>query len=67
MCDFLIHKGLKYRVASIGMEMTEDPNSSIRTVKQTESNEKQYSEEVLKLSEETKDKTFYEPIWIFEK
>ena len=40
--------------------MIKRPNSGgvIGTVKQTESNEKQYSEEVLKLSEETKDKTF---------
>ena len=50
------------------MEMAKRPNSGgAGTVKSTESNEKQYSEEVLKLSQETKDKTFAEPIWIFEK
>ena len=37
------------------------------TVKSSEHNEKQYSEETLKLSEENQDKTFCEPIWIFEK
>ena len=48
--------------------MAKRPNSGgAGTVKSTESNEKQYSEEVLKLSQETKDKTFAEPIWIFEK
>tara|TARA_Y100000996_G_C22527759_1_gene645178 strand:- start:46 stop:1290 length:1245 start_codon:yes stop_codon:yes gene_type:complete len=67
MNDFLTSKGLKYRGA-IGMEMAKRPNSGgAGTVKSTESNEKQYSEEVLKLSHETKDKTFAEPIWIFEK
>ena len=27
MCDFLIHKGLKYRGVVIGMEMIQRPNS----------------------------------------
>jgi hypothetical protein len=67
MGDFLISKGLTYK-GCIGMEMAKRPNSGgAGTVKKTEHNEKQYSEEVLKLSEETVDKTFCEPIWIFEK
>jgi len=67
MGDFLESKGLTYK-GCIGMEMAKRPNSGgAGTVKKTEHNEKQYSEEVLKLSEETVDKTFCEPIWIFEK
>ena len=37
------------------------------TVKQTEHNQNQYKEETLKNSEENQDKTFCEPIWVFEK
>ena len=67
MCELLESEGLTYK-GCIGMEMAKRPNSGgAGTVKQTESNEKQYSEEVLKSSEENKDKTFCEPIWIFEK
>jgi hypothetical protein len=50
------------------MEMAKRPNSGgAGTVKNTEHNQNQYSEETLKNSEENKDKTFGEPIWIFEK
>lgn len=67
MGDFLISKGLTYK-GCIGMEMAKRPNSGgAGTVKSSEHNEKQYSEETLKSSEENQDKTFCEPIWIFEK
>jgi len=67
MGDFLISKGLTYK-GCIGMEMAKRPNSGgAGTVKNTEHNQNQYSEETLKNSEENKDKTFGEPIWIFEK
>jgi len=67
MGDFLVSKGLTYK-GCIGMEMAKRPNSGgAGTVKSSEHNEKQYSEETLKLSEENQDKTFCEPIWIFEK
>lgn len=67
MGDFLISKGLTYK-GCIGMEMAKRPNSGgAGTVKLTEHNQSQYSEETLKLAEETANKTFCEPIWIFEK
>jgi len=67
MCEFLESKGLIYK-GCIGMEMAKRPNSGgAGTVKQTEHNQNQYSEETLKNSEENQDKTFCEPIWIFEK
>jgi len=67
MCEFLESKGLTYK-GCIGMEMAKRPNSGgAGTVKQTEHNQNQYKEETLKNSEENQDKTFCEPIWIFEK
>ena len=67
MCEFLESEGLTY-VGCIGMEMAKRPNSGgAGTVKQTKHNQNQYSEETLKNSEENQDKTFAEPIWIFEK
>jgi len=67
MCEFLESQGLTYK-GCIGMEMAKRPNSGgAGTVKQTEHNQNQYSEETLKNSEENQDKTFCEPIWIFEK
>jgi len=67
MCEFLESQGLTY-VGCIGMEMAKRPNSGgAGTVKQTKHNQNQYSEETLKNSEENQDKTFAEPIWIFEK
>jgi len=67
MGDFLISKGLTYK-GCIGMEMAKRPNSGgAGTVKKTEHNQNQYSEETLKNSEENQNKTFGEPIWIFEK
>jgi len=67
MCEFLESQGLTYK-GCIGMEMAKRPNSGgAGTVKQTEHNQNQYSEETLKNSEENQDKTFAEPIWIFEK
>lgn len=67
MCKFLESKGLIYK-GCIGMEMAKRPNSGgAGTVKQTEHNQNQYKEETLKNSEENQDKTFCEPIWIFEK
>ncbi len=67
MCEFLESKGLTYK-GCIGMEMAKRPNSGgAGTVKQTEHNQNQYKEETLRNSEENKDKTFCEPIWIFEK
>ena len=48
----------------IGMEMAKRPNSAgAGTAKDT----KQYSDKLIKLAEETKDKRFCEPIWIWEK
>ena len=67
MCKFLESKGLIYK-GCIGMEMAKRPNSGgAGTVKQTEHNQNQYKEETLKNSEENQDKTFCEPIWIFQK
>jgi len=67
MCEFLESQGLTYK-GCIGMEMAKRPNSGgAGTVKQTEHNQNQYSEETLKNSEENQDNTFAEPIWIFEK
>ena len=67
MCEFLESEGLTYK-GCIGMEMAKRPNSGgAGTVKQTEHNQNQYKEETLKNSEENQDKTFAEPIWIFEK
>ena len=63
MGDFLTSQGLTYK-GCIGMEMAKRPNSGgAGTAKDKE----QYTEETLKLAEETKDKRFCEPIWIFEK
>jgi hypothetical protein len=62
MGDFLSSRGLTYK-GCIGMEMATRPNSGgAGTAKDTE----QYSEETLKLSEETKDQRFCEPIWLWE-
>ena len=67
MCEFLESKGLTYK-GCIGMELAKRPNSGgAGTVKQTEHNQNQYKEETLKNSEDNQDKTFCEPIWIFEK
>ena len=67
MCEFLESKGLTYK-GCIGMELAKRPNSGgAGTVKQTEHNQNQYKEETLKATEENQDKTFCEPIWIFEK
>ncbi len=63
MGDFLTSNGLTYK-GCIGMEMAKRPNSGGAG---TAKDEKQYTEETLKLAEETKDKTFCEPIWIFQK
>jgi hypothetical protein len=46
------------------MEMAKRPNSGGAG---TAKDESQYSEETLKLAEETKDQRFCEPIWIFQK
>jgi len=63
MGDFLTSQGLTYK-GCIGMEMAKRPNSGGAG---TAKDENQYTEETLKLAEETKDKRFCEPIWIFEK
>ena len=63
MGDFLTSQGLTYK-GCIGMEMAKRPNSGGAG---TAKDESQYKEETLKLAEETKDKRFCEPIWIFEK
>ena len=57
------YRDMEY-IGCIGMEMAKRPNSGgAGTAKATT----QYSEESLKLAEETKDKRFCEPIWIWEK
>ena len=50
-------------IGCIGMEMAKRPNSGGAGTAKS----KEYSEESLKLAEETKDKRFCEPIWIWEK
>ena len=64
MNEFLdTYRDMEYK-GCIGMEMAKRPNSGgAGTAKDTT----QYSEESLKLAEETKDKRFCEPIWIWEK
>ena len=63
MGDFLTSQGMIYK-GCIGMEMAKRPNSGgAGTAKDTE----QYKDETLQLTEETKDKKFCEPIWLFEK
>ena len=63
MGDFLTSQGMIYK-GCIGMEMAKRPNSGgAGTAKDTE----QYKDETLQLTEETKDKRFCEPIWVFEK
>ena len=57
------YRDIEY-IGCIVMEMAKRPNSGgAGTAKDTT----QYSEESLKLAEETKDKRFCEPIWIWEK
>jgi len=63
MGDFLTSQGLTYK-GCIGMEMAKRPNSGGAG---TAKDESQYKDETLQLMEETKDKRFCEPIWIFEK
>lgn len=63
MGDFLTSHGLTYK-GCIGMEMAKRPNSGGAG---TAKDETQYSEETLRLAEETKDQRFCEPIWIFQK
>jgi hypothetical protein len=63
MGDFLISKGLTYK-GCIGMEMAKRPNSGGAG---TAKDDGQYSEESLKLAEETKNQTFCEPVWIVQK
>ena len=63
MNDFLKSKGLTYE-GCIGMAMARRPNSGGAG---TASDTEQYSEERIKESEESKDKLFSEPIWIFSK
>jgi hypothetical protein len=63
MGDFLTSQGMIYK-GCMGMEMAKRPNSGgAGTAKDTE----QYKDETLQLTEETKDKRFCEPIWVFEK
>jgi DNA modification methylase len=63
MNDYLTSKGLTYE-GCIGQAMARRPNSGgAGTAKDTE----QYSEERIQESEESKDKLFSEPIWIFSK
>jgi hypothetical protein len=47
----------------IGMELAKRPNSGGAGTAKS----KDYTEEALKKTEETKDKTFCEPIWIWKK
>ena len=47
----------------IGMEMAKRPNSGGAGTAKS----KEYSEESLQFAEETKDKRFCEPVWIWEK
>jgi hypothetical protein len=63
LCDFLIENKLTYR-GCIGMEMARRPNNGGAG---TAKDESQYKEDTLNLTEETKEQTFCEPIWIFEK
>ena len=64
MNDFIDeYRDSEYR-GCIGMEMAKRPNSAgAGTAKDT----KQYSDKLIKLAEETKNKRFCEPIWIWEK
>jgi hypothetical protein len=65
MCDFLVEHGLTYK-GCIGMEMAKRPNSGgAGMARENEVNN--WSEESLEAAEETKDKKFGEPIWIFQK
>ena len=65
MCDFLVEQGLTYK-GCIGMEMAKRPNSGgAGMARENEVNN--WSEESLEAAEETKDKKFGEPIWIFQK
>ena len=63
MCKFIESKGLTYK-GCIGMEMAKRPNSGGAG---TAKDDGQYSEESLKLAEETQNQTFCEPIWIIQK
>ena len=63
MIDFLTSQGLTYK-GCIGMEMAKRPNSGGAG---TAKDDGQYSEESLKLAEETQNQTFCEPIWIIQK
>lgn len=63
MNDFLVSQGMTY-VGCLGMELAKRPNSGgAGTAKDTE----QYSEEVIKESEESKDQRFCEPMWVWKK
>jgi len=63
MNDYLTSQGLTYK-GCIGMEMARRPNSGGNG---TAKDKTQYTEETLKLAEETKQQRFCEPIWIFKK
>lgn len=64
MGDFLTSQGLTYK-GCIGMEMAKRPNSGgAGTANESDD---RFTEESLKLAEETKDQRFCEPIWIFQK
>ena len=64
MNDFLDeYRDSEYR-GCIGMEMAKRPNSGGAG---TAKDENQYSDRALELAEETKNKRFCEPIWIWEK
>ena len=63
MIDYLTSQGLTYK-GCIGMEMAKRPNSGGAG---TAKDDGQYSEESLKLAEETKNQTFCEPVWICQK
>ena len=63
MIEYLTSKGLTYK-GCIGMEMAKRPNSGGAG---TAKDGQQYSEESLKLAEETKNQTFCEPVWICQK
>jgi hypothetical protein len=63
MIDYLTSQGLTYK-GCIGMEMAKRPNSGGAG---TAKDDEQYSEESLKLAEETQNQTFCEPIWICQK
>jgi hypothetical protein len=62
MNDFIKSKGLTY-MGCIGMQMTKRYNSGGAGTAVSE----YYSEDVLKLAEESKNQTFCEPIWIWKK